>query len=584
MNEKTKLTGKPSIDKPWMKYYPPELSNIRVPECTIKTYLVRNCPGLDAVAMHYYGCDITWQEVYDQADAVAASLRALGFGEGDQIPVFLRAVPEFIYLLLAAEKIGASLLCRDNTLEENVEAVAKAGAKAIIAHDYLGQDELEAYLRGSAAQKAVLLSPYRLADRSTMPQYIQDALDAYYPDVKASGEAAMSWDEFLDLGKTYTGVVEAPEDVHRPLFRAYTSGSTGPSKQVIHSANTMLGIIHQMNFYGSSDSFRPTWMMTCLPPALVAVVVAMILLPMASNKLLILNPFCDPDDVDLELMRYRPNNWPLIPMFIETLMRSDRIPADYDMSHLLAAGAGCEAFNNSQLKRAQQFLYDHNCKIRFTTGYGSSEAGSNVSLPMTPHPIKDGYVGIPMPLTTLSIFKFGTQEELGCNQIGEICKTGPGVMLGYDNVAATAKTLQLHDDGQVWLHMGDLGYMNEDGVFYTLTRGSSPRYGGGELMIQPMENLVADADIEGIDDEFFVVIPDDEHPGCFLPYLYVVLKDNYTVDDIRDKVYACLEPYMYPVEIFQVPERPFFHFKTNRIGLAGEIQAARAHNKKVVNV
>lgn len=157
-------------------------------------------------------------------------------------------------------------------------------------------------------------------------------------------------------------------------------------------------------------------------------------------------------------------------------------------------------------------------------------------------------------------------------------------MLGYDNVAATAKTLQLHDDGQVWLHMGDLGYMNEDGVFYTLTRGSSPRYGGGELMIQPMENLVADADIEGIDDEFFVVIPDDEHPGCFLPYLYVVLKDNYTVDDIRDKVYACLEPYMYPVEIFQVPERPFFHFKTNRIGLAGEIQAARAHNKKVVNV
>ena len=65
-----------------------------------------------------------------------------------------------------------------------------------------------------------------------------------------------------------------------------------------------------MNFYGSSDEFRANWMVTCLHPSLVAVVVAMVLLPLASNKLLILNPFCRPEDVDLELMRYRPNCWP----------------------------------------------------------------------------------------------------------------------------------------------------------------------------------------------------------------------------------------------------------------------------------
>ena len=84
----------------------------------------------------------------------------------------------------------------------------------------------------------------------------------------------------------------------------------------------------------------------------------------------------------------------------------------------------------------------------------SSEAGSNVTLPMAPKPLGNGNVGVPMPLSVMSIFKPGTQEELSYYQVGEICKTGPGNMLGYDNPEATAKALQLHDDGNVWLHLG----------------------------------------------------------------------------------------------------------------------------------
>ncbi len=195
---------------------------------------------------------------------------------------------------------------------------------------------------------------------------------------------------------------------------------------------------------------------------------------------------------------------------------------------------------------------------------------------MAPKPIRDGNVGVPMPLSVVSVFKPGTQEELTYNQLGEICKTGPGNMLGYDNPEATAKALQKHADGNVWLHTGDLGYMDEDGVIYVLNRGYAPRYGGGDLAVLPMENLVANARIDGIDDEFFVLLDDDEHPGYYVPYLYVVLKDGYTVDSIREKVEECLEEYQHPVEIIQIDKRPFFHFKTNRIGLMRELKAESA--------
>lgn len=335
MSIKQKLTGKPSIDRPWMQYYPQEMiENLTVPNSTIYEYLMYNCPGDDVVAIHYYGRDITWKQIKEETDKVARALKAVGFGENDEIPMFLRSVPEFISLLLGAEKIGASLLCRDNTIEENVAAVKKAGAKIIFAHDFLSQEDFNKF-RACGVREAILLSPLRSADKSTLPDYSWDFLNSQYTDYPAYGPCTMTWDDFLALGENYTGEVEAPKDIHRPLFRAYTSGSTGPSKQVVHSAFSMVGAVQQMNFYGSSDQFRPTWMVTLLPPSLVAVVVSMVLLPLASNKLLILCPFVAAEDVDLEMMRYRPNCWPLIPMFIELVMRNGRVPDDYDMSHLM---------------------------------------------------------------------------------------------------------------------------------------------------------------------------------------------------------------------------------------------------------
>ena len=87
-----------------MKYYPEPLRKIQIPKCTVQAYLRQNCPGEDVAAMEFYGNQISWRTVFDTTQVVAKSLRAIGFGEGDQIPVFLSLVPEFLYILLAPSR------------------------------------------------------------------------------------------------------------------------------------------------------------------------------------------------------------------------------------------------------------------------------------------------------------------------------------------------------------------------------------------------------------------------------------------------------------------------------------------------
>ena len=160
---KPALTGKGSVDRPWMKFYPPGIEQMMaVPPVTLNEYMKMMCRGKELPVIHYYGTEITWDEFFQMVDATARALRAAGLGEGDQIPVLLRAVPEFLVILLAAEKIGASILCRDNTIEENAEAIEKAGAKIMFAHDFITRDAVKAYA-AAGIERIITVDPWKLA-------------------------------------------------------------------------------------------------------------------------------------------------------------------------------------------------------------------------------------------------------------------------------------------------------------------------------------------------------------------------------------------------------------------------------------
>ena len=77
MEEEKKLTGYPSIDKPWLKYYSDDIIHAPLPSCTIYEYLVENnCAYPKDIAIHYLGRRITYGELFQKIDATAASFAA----------------------------------------------------------------------------------------------------------------------------------------------------------------------------------------------------------------------------------------------------------------------------------------------------------------------------------------------------------------------------------------------------------------------------------------------------------------------------------------------------------------------------
>ena len=165
------------------------------------------------------------------------------------------------------------------------------------------------------------------------------------------------------------------------------------------------------------------------------------------------------------LIKQKPQLIPGVPTLFEALFRADGLQ-DADLSFLKGIFSGGDSLSPELKKKVDAFLKEHGCTEQIREGYGTTECVTASCL--TPKDYaRSGSIGVPFPDTYYKIVRVGTTEEVEPNTEGEICISGPTVMLGYmDNPTETAQTLRRHFDGRVWLHTGDLGFMDQDGFVY----------------------------------------------------------------------------------------------------------------------
>ena len=179
-NTKMKLTGKPSIDKPWLQFYPEQLRNVEVPKMTIEEFLKYKNQDENRTAFEYYGNKITWKTLWEEVDKAARSLKVLGYGDGRRIPLFLQSVPAHYILLMAAERIGATIICRDDIPEELCFAIRKSKADTAFVMDYTSKEDEELFRATTPMTRMIKISPYDYADKDAMPEYTEKEIASRY--------------------------------------------------------------------------------------------------------------------------------------------------------------------------------------------------------------------------------------------------------------------------------------------------------------------------------------------------------------------------------------------------------------------
>jgi long-chain acyl-CoA synthetase len=96
----------------------------------------------------------------------------------------------------------------------------------------------------------------------------------------------------------------------------------------------------------------------------------------------------------------------------------------------------------------------------------------------------------------MCIVEPGTTNVLPAGEDGELCVSGPTVMIGYrNNPEETENALRIHADGKTWLHTGDMAMIDKDGfVHYKLRIKRMMITSGFNVYPTQIENVVEELD------------------------------------------------------------------------------------------
>ena len=136
--EKEKLTGYPSIDKPWLKYYSEEAINTPLPECTIYEYIWKcNKDNLEKPALKYFGKGTTYTQMFSRIDDAARAFSALSVQQGELVSMCMLTMPETIYSIYGLNRIGAvcNLIEPRTNAELIKDRINAAGSRVLIVVD-----------------------------------------------------------------------------------------------------------------------------------------------------------------------------------------------------------------------------------------------------------------------------------------------------------------------------------------------------------------------------------------------------------------------------------------------------------------
>ena len=417
----------------------------------------------DYIAYDFMGGKVKYKDFISKVDKCARALAGIGVKPGESVTICMPNAPQAVIMFYAVNKIGAiANMVHPLSSEKEIEFCLKESSSVVCLtlDQFYGKFE---NIRENVHLRNLILTSVKDVLRPIKRKGYYLVEGRKIKKVPANAEIIW-WEKFLLDGKKYHGPFHVVRKAEDPAVILYSGGTTGTQKGILLSNLNFNALAQQI--VATNPMYRPGDKMLAVMPIFHGFGLGVCIHSMLANGgRCLLIPRFNPESYAKLLKKHRPNFIAGVPTLYEALLRIkslDRV----DLSCLKGVFSGGDSLSIELKKRFDKFLKDHNASIPVREGYGTTECVTASCL--TPvNRYKEGSIGLPFPDTFYKIVKPGTEEEVPYGEEGEICLSGPTVMIEYiNNPEETANTLRLHKDGLKWIHTGDLGMMDEEGFVY----------------------------------------------------------------------------------------------------------------------
>jgi len=474
---------------------------------------------------------LTFRETDEQSNQLANYLtKELKLKKGDRVAIMMPNCLQYPLCLFAILKAGYVVVNVNPlyTPRELEYQLNDSGAKAIILWEN-SMKTLETCLSKTSIEHIICT---KLGDRLPFPKsLIINTVIKYVKRMVPSWNIPnIIW--FNDTLKNMSKTFEQPKiskECH--AFLQYTGGTTGISKgAILTHKNVLANILQSVNWYGFKVSDEGEVAINALPLSHIFALVAICFtsLSTGSCNVLITNPRDINSFVGI-LTKTKFSNISGVNTLFKKIMEHPNF-SKIDTSTIKMCASGGMATEEAVAKRWEKMTGSI-----LLEGYGLTECSPTVLF----NPINTteftGMTGLPLPETDVEIRdKNGTEVPEG--EVGELCVSGPQVMMGYWKHEEETKKV-FHDDG--FIRTGDMAYMDSRGYVKIVDRKKDMiLVSGFNVYPTELENVITkhpkvfEAAVIGVPDEttgeaikLIVVKHDDDLTE---KELYQFCKDNLT--------------------------------------------------------
>lgn len=507
----------------------------------------------EKTAISYYGKAFTYAEMLKRIDEFASALKAFGVGKNDVVASSLPGMPEGVFLIYAINKIGAvycAFDCRSKG-DEIKDMLDTFSPKLCFVPDFQVKEFRDVY-----DSAVVHISPIHclggfMRFSEAWANFFRGRTLFYH-----THKNFISYEKFISKSSCEHVSCEKSEGDVFGYF--YTSGTTYGRKSVIlTNENINAAAIQQTKANGAIEAGDS--ILNIMPLFTCYSVTLAMHLPLINGVSISLVPLVNTKKFKNLIIRHKPNYIITVPAHWEYFINNDFDGCD--LSFLKTVIVGGDSIDASYRKKLDKIFADCKAEAKINVGYGLTETASTTTKEIK-GVASNGGVGIPLSNTLVKIYDAQTDSFLPYGEKGEICISGPTVCKGYyKDREMTEKLLKIHNDGRVWLHSGDIGYVDESGTLFFCERLKRMfvRFDGSKISPYSIEQAILQCPV--VKRCLVVAIDDKAHSHGKCAKAFVVLQDNVKKDaskKILDSfIKANLDEHMLPREIEIVEKLPY---------------------------